>query len=184
MKGSLAKKIGLGILSALTWPFRAVFNTVFTAIKNIAMTTQEILQHLIGAVIVLSLLMFLTYNPWGGSYTHWIIGDGTQSIGSMSLLQIWIGFLIVVLWGAALWWSLSPLGVIGTLIIVALVGSGFAVAVSSGYINVRESSTIVFLTQVTIVLALAIGATAAMARKKATAQVSVDNVDDVVDDGV
>ena len=175
-KGSLAKKIGLGLLSVLTWPFRAVFGIIMSSLRNIAVTTQEIMQHFIGAVIVLLLLMFLTYNPWGGSYVHWVT-DGVNSLGDVSLSKMWIGAVLAGLWFIALWWSLSPLGIVGTLVVVGIVGGGFGVAISQGYIATNEASAVVVVAQTTIVIALAIGATIAMARRKATSQVSTDNLD-------
>jgi len=132
----------------------------------------DFLFRLIAALI----LVFATYNPSGYSYFHWIkavIGaDGTGAI------HYFVGVLLLVGWTIYLVATLRSLGTLGSILSLALVGTGIWVLADIGIIHADSANTIAWLSLIALAILLAIGLSWAHIWRRLSGQLEVDDSED------
>ena len=119
-------------------------------------------------------LVLATFNPTGHSYFHWVRGD----IPSFKPTQAVFGIVLLVLW-IFLWRSMmQAIGVLGLLLMAALTASLVWLFVSWGWLDMTDSTTMVWVALIALGFILGAGMSWSIIRQRLTGQASVDQVDD------
>jgi hypothetical protein len=96
-------------------------------------------------------LVFATYNPWL-SFTHWVVAHDWE----MTPPKAFLGVVLTIGWVFVFTSAWRSLGVIGTGLLGALVGTGLWWALSSlGSPLGRQAMTVLVLAAIAAVLAMA-----------------------------
>ncbi len=131
----------------------------------------QILIRFIGALLVI----LLTYNPTGHSYIHWLTdalnGSGIQA------QHAFVGVVLLIGWTIMIRATFRSLGIIGLLLVSALIGTFVWLLDSQGLFEKQSDSIIVWLALISLSALFAIGTTWSHVRRKITGQVDVDEVD-------
>jgi hypothetical protein len=121
-------------------------------------------------------LVLITFNPFGYSYFHWFkeafTADGTGAI------HYFVGVVLLIGWSVFVIATSNSLGAFGTIMGVALIGTGFWLLADFGIINADSTTAITWLVLVAIATLLAIGVSWSHVRRRFTGQVDVDDIGD------
>jgi hypothetical protein len=117
-------------------------------------------------------LVFLTFNPTGHSYFHWL-QDGFPSITPGEAIA---GILLLGLWIFFLKSTLSSLGRIGLLLLVGFFGAVVWWLVARGWLNPEDRSAIAWLVLGMLGIVLGFGMSWSHIRRQLSGQASVDEV--------
>jgi hypothetical protein len=118
-------------------------------------------------------LVLLTFNPTGHSYYHWL-ADGfpsvlpVEAVAGIALLGAWVFFVRS---------TLSAIGTLGLLLILALFGAIVWWVVSMGWLDVHNRSAMAWVVLLILGLVLGIGMSWGHIRRRISGQASVDRVD-------
>ena len=118
-------------------------------------------------------LVFLTFNPSGHSYFHWVRD-------SLSHIQPVSAIAGVVLLGAWLFFvrsTLTSLGAVGVLLLLAFFASIVWWIVSKGWLSLTDQTAVAWIVLTMLGLVLGIGMSWAHIRQRISGQASVDRVD-------
>jgi len=118
-------------------------------------------------------LVFLTFNPSGHSFYHWFKE-------SVPHLQPAIAVCGIVLLGAWLFFvrsTLSSMGAVGVVLLMAFFAAVVWWMVSSGWLSLTDRSTTAWIALTMLGLVLGIGMSWAHIRQRISGQASVDRVD-------
>lgn len=118
-------------------------------------------------------LVFLTFNPSGHSYFHWVKD-------SVPHVQPAIAVCGIVLVGAWLFFIRSTLASMGTLGVVLLMAFFAAIVwwmVSAGWLSLEDRATTAWIVLAILGLVLGFGMSWAHIRQRLSGQASVDRVD-------
>lgn len=121
-------------------------------------------------------LVLITFNPSGYSYSHWFkeafTADGTSAI------HYFIGVVLLIGWSVFVIATSNSLGIFGTVMGVALIGTGFWLLADFGIISADSTTAITWLALVAVATLLAIGVSWSHIRRRITGQVDVDDIGD------
>lgn len=124
----------------------------------------------IGAAL---LLVFLTFNPTGYSYFHWV----REAFPSVSAPQAVVGILLLILW-IFLWRSMmQAVGKLGLVLMAALFAAIVWMFVGWGWIDPGNATVMTWVSLGVLGLILGIGMSWAIIRRDLTGQASVDEID-------
>ena len=118
-------------------------------------------------------LVLLTFNPTGHSYYHWL-ADGFPSvqplevIAGIALLGAWIFFVRS---------TMSAMGTLGVVLLLALFAAIVWWVVSQGWLDVSNRSAMAWVVLLILGLVLGIGMSWSHIRREVAGQASVDRVD-------
>jgi hypothetical protein len=118
-------------------------------------------------------LVLLTFNPTGHSYYHWL-ADGFPSvqplevIAGIALLGAWIFFVRS---------TMSAMGTLGVVLLLALFAAIVWWLVSQGWLDVSNRSAMAWVVLLILGLVLGIGMSWSHIRREVAGQASVDRVD-------
>lgn len=118
-------------------------------------------------------LVLLTFNPTGHSYYHWL-ADGFPSvqplevIAGIALLGAWIFFVRS---------TMSAMGTLGVVLLLALFAAIVWWVVSQGWLDVSSRSAMAWVVLLILGLVLGIGMSWSHIRREVSGQASVDRVD-------
>ena len=118
-------------------------------------------------------LVFLTFNPSGHSFYHWVKE-------SVPHIQPAIAVCGIVLLGAWLFFvrsTLSSMGTVGVVLLMAFFAAVVWWMVSSGWLSLTDRSTTAWIVLTMLGLVLGIGMSWAHIRQRLSGQASVDRVD-------
>ncbi len=115
-------------------------------------------------------LVFLTYNPSGYSYYHWLM----QTFEVFDVLVVPAGILLVIGWVIYIRATLRSLGALGLILAFALFGSVLWVLISKGWLAVENVSVLSWIIEVILALVLAVGMSWSHIRRKISGQVDVE----------
>jgi len=120
------------------------------------------------------LLVFLTYNPSGYSWYHWLAGaeNKIEPLIALSGVLLLIGWVIYVRATA------RSLGVMGTLLSLALFGTLVWALIYYQIISLDNTTFLTYLSQVILSAVMAIGLSWSHVRRRLTGQLDVDDSDE------
>jgi hypothetical protein len=118
-------------------------------------------------------LVFVTYNPSGHSYLHWVTGDlesgrPAKAIIGLALLCAWIFFVRS---------ASAALGTIGFGLLAALFAAIVWWMASRGWVTIGSGATVAWVALTILGLVLGIGMSWALIRQRVSGQTSVDRID-------
>jgi hypothetical protein len=126
-------------------------------------------------------LVYATYNPWGVSYAHWIMGAWQpaheSSWFSSPALKFVLGTVLAIVWVVYATAARRSLGGVGILLVVALCAGVIWLLVEQ---DVVDTSSIPALTHVAlgvVAIVMAVGMSWSHVRRRISGQVDTDEVD-------
>jgi len=118
-------------------------------------------------------LVFLTFNPSGHSYYHWV----KESVPHVQPLIVICGILLIGAWLFFVRSTLSSMGAVGVVLLMALFGAIVWWMVSNGWLSLADRATTAWIVLTMLGLVLGIGMSWAHIRQRISGQASVDRVD-------
>jgi hypothetical protein len=118
-------------------------------------------------------LVFLTFNPSGHSYYHWV----KESVPHVQPLIAILGILLIGAWLFFVRSTLSSMGAVGVVLLMALFGAIVWWMVSNGWLSLADRATTAWIVLTMLGLVLGIGMSWAHIRQRISGQASVDRVD-------
>jgi len=118
-------------------------------------------------------LVFLTFNPSGHSYFHWL-ADGFPSIQPAKAVT---GILLLGAWLFFVRSTFNALGGLGVGLLVALFASITWWMASQGWVSLDNRAMMAWVVLAILGIVLGIGMSWSLIRQKASGQSSVDRVD-------
>ena len=121
-------------------------------------------------------LVLVTFNPSGHSYIHWIkdafSGEGLQAV------HFFVGIVLLVGWSIFVIATSRSLGTFGTIVSVALIGTGIWLLTDIGIIKVGSATAVTWLVLIALAMLLAVGLSWSHIWRRLSGQLEVDEVDD------
>jgi hypothetical protein len=131
----------------------------------------------IGSVVmrvVFSLaIVFLTFNPTGHSYFHWL----QQNLTPIQPVVVIAGILLLGGWLFFIRSTFSSMGTTGVVLLLALFAAIIWWMVKAGWLSAADKSTMAWAVLTCLGLLLGIGMSWAHIRARLSGQASVDRVD-------
>ena len=119
------------------------------------------------------LLVFLTFNPSGHSYFHWL----TANLSPVQPLVVVVGLVLVGAWLFFVRATFTSMGTVGIVLLLALFAAVVWWMVSLGWLSPTNRSAMAWVVLTCLGLLLGIGMSWAHIRARITGQSSVDRVD-------
>jgi hypothetical protein len=117
-------------------------------------------------------LVFLTFNPTGHSYYHWL-ADGFPSVQP---LEVVAGLLLLGLWVFFIRSTLQAMGTFGLVLLLGLFAAIVWWMVTLGWLDVGNQSVLAWVVLTILALVLGFGMSWAHIRRRVSGQASVDEV--------
>lgn len=118
-------------------------------------------------------LVFLTFNPTGHSYYHWL----TQNLRPVQPQIVLAGLVLLGGWLLFVRSTLSSMGTVGVVLLIGIFASIVWWMVSLGWLSPENRSAMAWVVLTCLGVALGIGMSWAHLRAKWSGQASVDRVD-------
>ncbi len=133
---------------------------------------------LLERIVLAAILVFVTYNISGFSYSHWVIGTPFEGFNAvMGVLKILTGIVLLVGFGILLRAAWRATGLVGVIAIVGICAAFVWLLQVAGWINLAKPTTSIIAAQIIVVLILAIGSTWSIFWKRGTGQMQVEDPD-------
>jgi len=117
-------------------------------------------------------LVYLTFNPSGHSYFHWL-KEGFPHIGSLTAV---CGIALLGAWLFFVRSTFAVMGVVGVALLIALFAAIVWWMVSNGWLTLSDRATMAWIILTMLGLVLGIGMSWALIRQRLSGQASVDRV--------
>ena len=133
-------------------------------------------------VVAAFVLVYLTYNPEGFSFFHWVLqpAPGETGIGAylhgFTPVKALAGIALITGWVVFLQATRRSLGVGGALLVVALFGCTIWAMIYYGAISPTSSKAVAHLILIALALVLAIGVSWSHLSRRLTGQQDTDTV--------
>ena len=124
--------------------------------------------------LVAAVLVFVTYNPDGYSYFHWVRDNLDEGLP----LKVFAGVVLVIGWTVFIRATLRSLGPIGLLLALAFFGALVWLIVDTGIIAADNVKTLTYIVLVILCGVLATGMSWSHIRRRMSGQVDADDVDE------
>ena len=118
-------------------------------------------------------LVFLTFNPTGHSYYHWV----KESVPHIQPLIAICGILLLGAWLFFIRSTLSSMGAVGVVLLMALFAAIVWWMVSQGWLSLANRAAMSWIVLTMLGFVLGIGMSWAHIRQRISGQASVDRVD-------
>jgi hypothetical protein len=118
-------------------------------------------------------LVFLTFNPSGHSYFHWLAAN----LSPVQPLVVVVGILLAGAWIFLVRATFTSMGTVGVVLLLALFAALVWWMVSRGWLSMANQSAMAWVVLTCLGLLLGIGMSWAHIRARITGQSSVDRVD-------
>jgi hypothetical protein len=118
-------------------------------------------------------LVFLTFNPTGHSYFHWL----QANLSPIQPLVVIAGLLLLGGWLFFIRATFSSMGTVGVVLLLALFAAIVWWMVARGWLSTADKSTMAWVVLSCLGLLLGIGMSWAHIRARLSGQTSVDRVD-------
>jgi hypothetical protein len=118
-------------------------------------------------------LVFLTFNPSGHSFYHWV----KDSVPHVQPVIAICGILLLGAWLFFVRSTLSSMGGVGVALLLALFAAIVWWMVSQGWLSLADRSAMAWIVLTMLGLVLGIGMSWAHIRQRISGQASVDRVD-------
>ena len=119
-------------------------------------------------------LVFMTYNPSGYSWYHWLVGAENKVDPLIALT----GVLLLIGWVIYVRATARSLGVLGALLSLALFGTLVWALVYYRIISLENTTFLTYILQVILSAVMAIGLSWSHVRRRLTGQFDVDDSDE------
>lgn len=119
------------------------------------------------------LLVMLTYNPSGYSYSHWLVNE-VQNFSPWLVLS---GVVLIIAWVVYIRATLRSLGPIGLILASAFVGVLLWGMVDLGLLSLQDASAFIWVVEIFIAGVLCLGMCWSHVRRRLSGQVDVDDVE-------
>jgi hypothetical protein len=124
--------------------------------------------------VVFSLaLVYLTFNPSGHSYYHWV----KAAFPHFAPLEAICGILLLGAWLFFVHSTFNAMGTVGVILLMGLFAAIVWWIVSKGWLAVNDGATMTWIVLTILGLVLGVGMSWALIRQRASGQASVDRVD-------
>jgi len=120
-------------------------------------------------------LVLISFNPSGHSYFHWV--NEAFSAEGVHAIHYFAGAILLAGWAIFVKSTIDSLGSIGTILSVAIIGTGIWLLIDLGIINLDSTSTITWLLLIALAILLAVGLSWAHLKRRISGQVEVDDVE-------
>jgi hypothetical protein len=121
--------------------------------------------------VVLALaLVLITFNPSGWSFYHWI----SAPPAGITAVKAFAGVLLLIGWLVCLRTAYVALGLVGAVLVTALLGTAVWMLIDYHVIDVAGRSALVWIGLVIAGVVLGIGLSWSLIRSRVTGQVEVD----------
>ena len=118
-------------------------------------------------------LVFLTFNPSGYSYFHWL----SANLSPIQPLVVVAGIVLLGAWLFFVRSTFASLGTVGVVLMLALFAAVIWWMVSQGWLSVANRSAMAWIVLGCLGLLLGVGMSWAHIRARISGQASVDRVD-------
>lgn len=122
-------------------------------------------------------LVFVTYNPEGGSYFHWALQDGVRDPQSLTVLKVFAGVVLLIAWVMFIRATYYSLGVVGTVLAAAFFGTLLWLVVDYGLVPRDSTRAVSYLILIGLAGVLGAGMSWSHVRRRLSGQLDVDDVD-------
>ena len=126
-------------------------------------------------------LVYATYNPWGTSYVHWILGAWQpaheSSWFSSPALKFVVGVVLAIAWVVYGTAARRSLGGVGILLVVALCAGVIWLLVEQHVVDTSSIPALTHVALVVLAVVMAVGMSWSHVRRRLTGQVDTDEVD-------
>ena len=137
-----------------------------------SITWSGVLVRLLASLV----LVFLTWNAEGWSYYHWTIQPLLEGAGSFSALKFLAGMLLIAAWVVFLQATRRSIGVMGAVLVAAIVGGVIWLLISSGIVSANSGKGIARVVLIGLSLILAVGMSWSHMSRRITGQADTDVV--------
>lgn len=120
------------------------------------------------------LLVMLSYNPSGYSFSHWLM----HNFPSITPILAISGIALIIGWAIYLRASFRSLGAIGMVLALALFGCLVWLLVDIGLLSINNVSAFSWVALVLLAVVLAFGISWSHIRRRISGQVDTDDLDD------
>ena len=120
------------------------------------------------------LLVFLSYNPSGYSYFHWV----HYSFSDITPYVVIAGIVLLIGWGIYLKATLNSLGLIGIIALAALFACLVWLFIYWGFLSVTDISAMAWVIEILLAALLAVGMCWSHFTRRMSGQVDVDEIED------
>ncbi|MEQ9812745.1 MAG: DUF6524 family protein [Azospirillaceae bacterium] len=129
----------------------------------------DFFARLVGAFV----LVIATFNPTEYSFYHWVAGgtDANLPLKIVAGLVLLIGYIIYL---RATWRSI---GIIGVVLVVALLAAFTWLLVDAGWISLSNPGTVAWLVIIVLAVVMAVGMSWSHVRRRLSGQYDVDEAD-------
>lgn len=128
---------------------------------------MRFLVRLVAAIV----LLFVTYNPEGVSYFHWMANDGWR----ITPLKAFAGVCLVAGWVFLLRATLESLGALGVVLAAAFFGTLIWLIVSFTHLEPQTSKGLTYLVMLGLAAVLSTGSIWSIWKRRLTGQIDVDH---------
>lgn len=118
-------------------------------------------------------LVFLTYNPEGYSYYHWVSEHLTQ----LSVLMLFVGVVLLIGWAIYLRATFHSLGPLGLVLAIAFFGTLSWLLIDLNLIPTDSVRAVSYLIEFALCGVLTAGVSWSHIRRRITGQVDVDEME-------
>jgi hypothetical protein len=118
-------------------------------------------------------IVFLTYNPEGYSYYHWV----TEDFSSFNVYKAFAGVLLLIGWAILIRATLGSLGMIGLSLAVAFFGLLIWLIIDVLGLTADSARAISYIVAIMIASVLSIGVSWSHVRRRISGQVDTDELD-------
>ena len=123
--------------------------------------------------MVAILVVFITYNPDGVSFYHWL----NNSLPNVEPLLMFIGVAILIGWTILLRATLRSLGAFGLMLAIGFFGTLLWVLVDFDVIPANSERSVTYIALIMLASVLATGVSWSHVRRSISGQGDVDEVD-------
>lgn len=120
------------------------------------------------------MLVLLSYNPSGYSYTHWLSSTITEPTPWLALS----GIALIIGWVIYIRATLRSLGSIGLTLAGLFVAVLLWALIDLGLLSLENTSALVWLIEVFVAAVLSIGMSWSLIRRRMSGQVDVDDIEE------
>jgi hypothetical protein len=126
-------------------------------------------------------LVYATYNPWGVSYVHWILGTWQPAHASSWLaspaLKFVLGVVLAIAWVVYATAARRSLGGVGILLVVALCAGVIWLLVEQKIVDTGSIPALTHVALGVVAVVMAVGMSWSHVRRRISGQVDTDEVD-------
>lgn len=116
------------------------------------------------------LLVLLSYNPSGYSYFHWLY----SSLDVITPYVVIAGLVLLIGWGTYIKATLNSLGLLGVVILAALLGCLVWLFIYWGWLSMDDVSALAWIVEVLLAALLTVGMCWSHLTRRMSGQVDVD----------